>query len=379
MPAPLAKGIIVSISLLVAAGLAVYENPQVKQWVDENRRKIAFALHNLGDDFDPYSHSRRNSSQDASTREYDTAEAVERRRQARQEILERGRRMEERRRSKQAGSAKSRSFDDLVDGEGNLKTDATQATSSAAEPKAGQSGLRNRNHEASGVALGTEAANPFADEACLGDLSENTIPVQTSTHRSRSSSTATLPANPLPPAVPPKEPIEPIASPPVPPKTPLDSSPSPFAPAIQQQPRLLIDTDDLSNHPSEALVDYTPTTSAPSSAADDLSELDQQAHPSSHQSDSNFWSVHEWAESNTAPAQFYSPPRSEAAPAGNTNANRIEEGANREEGQDSETESIEQISRFGSESDMDVMSEMSGMDTPPGSWSEVASQVSEDF
>ena len=378
--ADIRPGIIVSISLLVAAGLAVYENPQIKQWVDENRRKIAFALHHLGDDFDPHSHSRRNSSQDASTREYDTAEAVERRRQARQEILERGRRMEERRRSKQASSAKSRSFDDLVDGEGNLKKDVTtQATSSAAEPNADQSGLRNRNHEASGAALGTAAANPFTDEACLGDRSENTVPVQTSTHRSRSSSTSTLPANPLPPAVPPKEPIEPIASPPVPPKTPLDSSPSPFPPAIQQQPRLLIDTDDLSNHPSEALVDYTPTTSAPSSAADDLSELDQQAYPSSHHSDSNFSSVHEWAENNAAPAQFYTPPRSEAATAGNTNANRIEGGMNREEGQDSETESIEQISRIGSESDMDVMSQDSGMDTPPGSWSEVASQVSEDF
>ncbi|KAL8865486.1 MAG: hypothetical protein Q9174_006861, partial [Haloplaca sp. 1 TL-2023] len=307
--ADLRPGIIVSISLLVAAGLAVYENPQVKQWVDENRRKIAFALHNLGDDINPPSSSRRNSSQDASTREYDTAEAVERRRQARQEILERGRRMEERRRSKQASSTKSRSFDDLVDGEGRLKNDATQATSSAAEPNDNPSCLRNRNKEASGVALGTAVANPFADEACLGDLSDNTIPVQTSTHRSRSSSTATLPANPLPPAVPPKEPI---TSPPVPPKTPLDSTPSPFAPAMQQQPRLLIDTDDLSNHPSEALVDLTPTTSAPGSAAADLSELDQQDHPSSHHSDSNFWSVHEWAENNTAPAQFYSPPRSEA-------------------------------------------------------------------
>ncbi|KAL8701332.1 MAG: hypothetical protein Q9201_004972 [Fulgogasparrea decipioides] len=371
MPAPLAKGIIVSLSLLLAAGLAVYEHPQIKQWVDESRRKFALALHNLGDDLDPPSSSRRNSSQDASTREYDTAEAVERRRKARQEILERGRMMEERR-SKQASSAKSRSFDDLVDDDGNLKHDPAQATSSAAEPNAEQAGLRNRNGnahaEAHGAALGTMAANPFADETHLETLSATTFSVPTSTHRSRSSSTATLPASPAPPAVPPKEPL---ASPPVPPKEPLDPSPSAFAPQLQQ-PRL-IDADDISNHPSEALVDLTPTTSA-ASVADDLPELDQQAYPS-HHSESNFWSVHEWAENNSAPPQFYTPPRSEAA-VGEDARNREERNNNEEQG--SEIGSIDRVSRVDSVSDMDVMSEVSGMNTP-GSWSEVASQVSEDI
>lgn len=290
--------------------------------------------------------------------------------------------MEERRRSKQASSAKSGSFDDMVDEDGKLKHDSPQATTSAAESNAeSSSGLRNRNLQVHGAALGSAVANPFVDEACIEDFSSSTLPVQTSTHRSRSSSTATLPASP--PAVPPKEPI---ISPPVPPKEPFDLVPSIHSPLVQeqQQPGLLIDTDDVSNHPSEALVDLTPTTSAsPSIAAMDLSELEHDSYPS-NSSQSHFWSVHEWAENNSAPAGFYSPPRSEAAapPAG---TQRLSAGGTREEssssGEDggSEIGSIERVSRVGSMSeDMDVMSEVSGIDTPVGSWSEVASQISED-
>ncbi|KAI4243876.1 MAG: hypothetical protein L6R40_003258 [Gallowayella cf. fulva] len=369
MPAPLAKGIIVSISLLLAAGLAVYEHPQIKQWVDESRRKIAFALHNLGDDLDPPSSSRRNSSQDASTREDSSAEAAERRRKARQDILERGRKMEERRRAQQASSAKSKSFDDLVDAEGKLKHDTVEATTSATEPHTEQTGLRNRNIEAQGLAAGTAFADPFADEAYAGDLPSATAPILTSSQCSRSSSTATLPASPAPPPVPPKEP--------------LDHVPSDPASQSHQQPRLLIDTDAISNHPSEALVDLTPTTSASSIAAD-LSELDHQSHPS-HHSQSNFWSVHEWAENSSAPAHFYTPPRSEAA-VGEENRNRADErSSNGDERSEigsgeriSRAGSGERISRAGSVSDMDVMSQISGVSTP-GSWTELGSQVSEDF
>lgn len=73
MPAPLAKGvlrrcavvlakslgIIIAASVLVAAGIAIYESPQVRQWVDQSRRKIAVALHSLGDDIQPSDHEQR--------------------------------------------------------------------------------------------------------------------------------------------------------------------------------------------------------------------------------------------------------------------------------------------------------------------------------
>ncbi|KAL8782929.1 MAG: hypothetical protein Q9213_004985 [Squamulea squamosa] len=360
MPAPLAKGIIVSISLLLAAGLAVYEHPQIKQWVDESRRKIAFALHNFGDDLDPPSPSHRNSWQDASTREDESAEAVERRRRARQEILERGRKMEQRRRAQQASSAKSRSFDDLVDDQGKLKHNPAQAATSAAETQTEHSGLRNRNAEAQGVASGAAFANPFTDEVHLGDLSSNAAPGLLSGQRSRASSTATLPASPAPPPVPPKEP--------------LDHVPSEPTSRTQQQPSLLIDTDGVSNHPSEALVDLTPTTSA-SSVAADFSEHDPQSHPSNH-SQSNFWSVHEWAENASAPAEFYTPPRLEAAVGDEERQREDERDSDREDR--SEVGSGERISRAGSVSDMDIISQVSGMSTP-GSWTELGSQVSEDF
>ncbi|KAI4238352.1 MAG: hypothetical protein LQ349_001160 [Xanthoria aureola] len=360
MPAPLAKGIIVSISLLLAAGLAVYENPQVKQWVDESRRKIAFALHNLGDDLEPPSSSRRTSSQDASTREDSSVEAAERRRKARQDILDRGRKLEERRRAQQASSAKSNSFDHLVDDQGKLKQDDTQATTSAAEIHVEQTGIRNRYTEAQGLASGTACADPFVDEAHTQDLYSATAPVGTTSSRSRASSTATLSASPAPPPVPPKEPLDHV-------RPELISRPQP-------PHRLLVDTDDVSSHPSEALVDLTPTSTASSMAAD-LSELDQQSHPSTH-SQSNFWSVHEWAENHSAPAQFYTPPRSEAAPADAEGQRDEERSSDRDER--SQTGSGEEFSRIGSLSDMDVMSQVSDMSTP-GSWTELGSQVSEDF
>ncbi|CAD0083908.1 unnamed protein product [Aureobasidium vineae] len=55
MPAPLAKGILISLSILAAVGIAVYENPQVKEWVEDQRRKIAEFLGTFGDQLDPQS------------------------------------------------------------------------------------------------------------------------------------------------------------------------------------------------------------------------------------------------------------------------------------------------------------------------------------
>ena len=337
----------------------MYEHPQFQQWVEESRRKIAFALHNLGDDLEPSSTSRRGSFHDASTREDDSPDAVERRRRARQDILERGRMMEERRRSQQPRNAKSKSFDDLVDEGGNLKPEVTRAKTSAAEPKLEQQGIRNRHSEISKTTAKMPFADQYTEEARFEDFSTSTIlPTSALTLRSRSSSTATLPSSPAPPPVPPKEPL---------------IAPSPAVASRNTQPSLLIDTDDVSNHPSEALVDLTPTTSA-SSVTGDLSELEHQSHPLNH-SQSNFWSVHEWAENNSAPTQFYTPPRSEAA-FGESDGHVEERSSHGDER--SETGSGERVSRIGSMSDMGVMSENGDISTP-GSWSEVGSRISEDF
>lgn len=47
--------IIISISIITALGVAVLENPQVQQWLDQQRRHLAELLRTLGPDLDPQS------------------------------------------------------------------------------------------------------------------------------------------------------------------------------------------------------------------------------------------------------------------------------------------------------------------------------------
>ena len=110
-------GIIISLSALVAAGIAVYESPQFRQWVDNSRRKLAQALHNLGDEVQP----RESASllmTDASMTE-ETGPAAEERRRVVRETLER-RRSQLSALSKKRDNSPPSSFDTLVDNEGKL-------------------------------------------------------------------------------------------------------------------------------------------------------------------------------------------------------------------------------------------------------------------
>ena len=256
--------------------------------------------------------------------------------------------MEERRRSKQATKGKAKNFDDLVDKDGALKVEEPTAMSSAAELQPEEPGLRYRHTETRAAALGSAYADPFADEmgVAIMDVSSSSQE-QKPDPVSRSST----PTHPISSASPPTLRDSP-ASPPVPPK-----------PAAYQPLRLLIDTEEVSNHPSEQLLDLTPTTSA-CSAAVDLAELNDDRRPSR----SNYWSVNEWAQ-NGAPA-FYSPPQSEAASGIEERIEDQTEGSHAGTG--------EHASQVGSE-DMDVMSDDEARISTPGSWTEVGSQVSEDY
>ena len=339
---------IITISLLCAAGLAIYENPQVRQWIDESRRKAAIALHSLGDELAPRPESRSSSS-DASTREDDDPEAVERRRKARQEILEKGRIMEERRRSKQAAQGKAKTFDDMVDKNGSLRLEETTAVASAAESQPEESGLRHRRTESRSAAPSSAHVDPFAYEMDV-PITEHRTPTQDQKTDPRSrSSTPTCPTSSAsPPTLCPS-----LASPPVPPK-----------PAAYRPQRLLIDTDETSNHPSEQLLDLTPTTSA-SSAAADLAELNDDPQPSR----SDYWSVNEWAR-NSAPA-FYSPPRSEAAAGIDERMKYHTDGSIAGTGEHASQIESEEMGVMSDDDDVRI--------STPGSWTEVGSQVSEDF
>ncbi|KAF7113664.1 hypothetical protein CNMCM5793_003020 [Aspergillus hiratsukae] len=121
MPSPVAKA-------LVAAGIAVYESPQFREWVNNSRRKIALALHNLGDEILPRD-STSPLREDISMMEEAGPAAEERRRIAREEIQQRAAALEERRKRPQGGSFGS--FDALVDENGNLLgSDSREATAS---------------------------------------------------------------------------------------------------------------------------------------------------------------------------------------------------------------------------------------------------------
>ena len=305
--------------------------------MDQSRRKAAIALHSLGDEITPDSESRSKSkrhSHDASAREDEEPEAVERRRRARQEIIDRGRLLEEKRRSKQGHLARAKTLNDLVDKDGFLKSETDEiialSKTTATETVSEHKGLRHRHTESQAAAQGSAFANPFSDETQV----ESPATLQEE-HASRSH-TPTLPASPI--------------SPPVPPK-----------PDAYQPQQLLIDTEEASNHPSEQLVDLTPTTSASSPSAD-LAELSD-----NHHSSQSYWSVNEWAQ-NSAPQAFYSPPRSE--PAG------IEERIQSPAAEPSHDRE-EHAGQLGS--DVDMMSEDGLSVDTPDTWTEVGSQVSENL
>ncbi|KAI9754840.1 MAG: hypothetical protein M1815_005411 [Lichina confinis] len=80
MPAPLAKGLIIAASVLVAAGIAVYEHPQVQEWFERTRRRIAVVINGPADGHDeaPYH---------AGIKGENVAAAVEAARRKREEIL----------------------------------------------------------------------------------------------------------------------------------------------------------------------------------------------------------------------------------------------------------------------------------------------------
>ena len=242
--------------------------------------------------------------------------------------------MEERRRARSGQASRGMSFDDLVDEEGRLKKEAeNQANTTAAQIYVDDEGLRKRtavvSEDALGAAMGEMLANPFADEKHMDSQMQDVSNSVESPQHSRES-TATLSG----------------AS--------IAASPVQFE---QEHQTILVNTETTSNHPSELLVDLTPTTSN-SSAHNDLSELSAETPQQM-----NYFSVNEWAENSTA--SFYSPPQSEA-------------------GHNEGGESVAAASDAGTGeyladmSDVDIVSDIGEGSYTPSSWTEVGSVVSEE-
>jgi hypothetical protein len=147
-------GIIITVSILVAASIAAYENPHVRAWIDRTRQKVAMGLHSLGDEIQPGRPRSLRSSTDVSMME-DQGDAAEIRRQrARAEIMERSRILEDKRKRRKlstGASPSSPSFDTLVDDLGRLRDVSQQdkalpaATSTALDQLEHTGTLRTRH------------------------------------------------------------------------------------------------------------------------------------------------------------------------------------------------------------------------------------------
>jgi hypothetical protein len=343
-------GIIIAATIIVAAGIAVYESPQVREFVNKGRRRIAIALHTLGEEINP--DPRRRSA--ASDEDGHNAEEMQRLRRA--EIMERNReqflqqrdaeiaeREKQKRRTPESGYA---SFDDFLSQDAEKRGTYTIRSTSVANPNNEES-LRRRTEGVRGLERGGAFANPFADpigeeeasqvlfDATLMGASHESLHNEkaedASLPRTRES-TATLPAEP--------EPVGEAQN------TPANAPPLPL---------------DLSASNTD--------TSSPDAPA-------QPFQPSA------YWSVvHEWAE-NTSPSYYHdaSPgqpgQQDEHQPQPQERVNVPNGNAN-----NSTTSSPPSLAGSGEEihfhaSDDDMMSEVGGVSTV-GSWTEVGSEVSE--
>ena len=275
------------------------------------------------------------------------------------------------------------SFDHIVDSEGRLRDErannATAITTAIENPE-----LRRRNTEHRAAVLGAAFASPFDDEMPLDQYPPNLRPSSVEPQKADdadlydvSRSSTPVPTSPLPSATP--------ITPNIQPTSPIHSATFP-SPSLQPESsiptNLLINTDEVSNHPSEELLDLTPTTSVAS-----LPEMEQSLHNSqsifphaSQPLNQANLDINEWAHRSTA--SFYSmpdPQTPQQAPADNNDETEMEQAMS-EMISASEVDSMseaEHISKLGSEADVDIMSEISAM--TPSTWTEVGSVVSEEY
>ncbi|KAM4060414.1 hypothetical protein HRG_002020 [Hirsutella rhossiliensis] len=367
----LASGAAVAVSVAVATAVAIYESPELRRYADDVRRRIAIALHSIGDGIEPpHREPRFNRPEDADgfmlsrgAQPGVDADDETRRRQREELLYWNSLRLRAKDEDKsqdeaplaaaataaahvQRPSAVSRgpSFDDFLRQDGDAE-DGTYVFNSGADARhTPAAGLRHRGEPAP-RALGTSLyANPFADENCIGldDMSE-------------------MAASHVPPV--------------------KEEAMSDIYSATTRQ------SDDYRSatmEPSPVLIDTAPAPAEPEPQPAETLErvLADDEYMSAGQEDRNeaYASIQAWAQDSSR--NFYSPlPVTPAAPAS--------EPELVSDGQLTPTDSVSlagsgedianeaQSSRAGETGrPYDVLSESEGMLTP-ASWSEVGSVVSE--
>lgn len=151
-----------TVTVLVAAGVAVYQSPQFQEWMNNSRRKIAVALHSLGDEIQPRSATSPTRDDISMTEEAGEA-AAGRRRNAREEIMRRAAVLESHRNSRNSHKPRD-SFETLVEQDGSLRKQEKNSDRLDFNPVA----------SSTGVDMG---ANQYRRRAKLDDVDMNQLRV----------------------------------------------------------------------------------------------------------------------------------------------------------------------------------------------------------
>ncbi|AEO55214.1 hypothetical protein MYCTH_2298820 [Thermothelomyces thermophilus ATCC 42464] len=381
MPVPVAAKVgVVAASVAVAAAIAIYEIPEVRRAAEDLRRRIAIALHSLGENLDPSSRQPSfNRPEDAEGfyQSHDVDADEETRRRQREELMYWNmRREEQRQRERQASEQRSRgsTFDDFLRpdraGDSGTLVYNTGANAWDAEPS---NALRRRGN-AEGV-RGLNAAmlsSPFSDEHGieLQHRTEFSPPARPEAMSDIYSATPRVQSPVVAPA--PPVPVQPQPQPaPAPNDVLFDfgthDAPSEYATAASEAQ-------------SERAATPTATTSRSMTLERELAEDEYMTAGQDDRAAADAYaSIQAWAR-NSANTGFYSPlPSTPTAP--------FSEPEVISDGQLTPTDS-ESVAGSGVNvghdavsvtegRDLDVMSESDEGIPTPGSWSEVGSVISE--
>ncbi|KAH6631893.1 hypothetical protein F5144DRAFT_620833 [Chaetomium tenue] len=381
MPVPVAAkvGIVVA-SVAVTAAIAIYEIPEVRRATEDLRRRIALALHSLGDNFDPNREPRFNRPEDADGfyQSHDVDADEETRRRQREELMYWNLRREEQQRDHPEVQQRPRgsTFDDFLQPDRTGDSGAFVYNTGANAWDSDSPNVLRRRGNVEGV-RGLNAAmitNPFSDEHGieLDDRAEMPPPTRAEVMSDIYGATPRV----LSPSVPQVQPIpvQPLAVP-VASEVLFDfethNAPSEYATAVDE------DYQDAKEPPRTA----TPTATSRSTTIG--RELADDEYMTAGQDDRNtaeaYASIQAWAQNSSGPG-FYSPlPDTPQAP--------LSDPEVISQGQLTPTDSMSMAGSgvdVGNDDvsmtegrDYDVMSESDGGAHTPGSWSEVASVVSE--
>lgn len=387
--AALASVGIVAASVAVAAAIAIYEIPEVRRAAEDLRRRIAIALHSLGDNVNPNREPRFNRPEDAEgfyqTHDVDADE--ETRRRQREELMYWNMRLQgqeqqqdhERPQHQRRGST----FDDFLQPDQTSESGTFVYNTGANAWDTDASNVLRRRGNADGV-RGLNAAmlsNPFSDEHGieLEDRPQLLTPARDEVMSDIYNATPQV-----------QSPVQPQPAQPIP--VPVAAAENeilfdfathaPSNPDAASEYHTTVSAADPHPHPHQEA--STPTTRSSSATLD--RELADDEYMTAGQDDRTaadaYASIQAWAQHSSSNTGFYSPlPATPQAP--------VSEPEMVSEGQLTPTDSgssvagsgvdvaNEVVSVAGEHDNFDVMSETEGGIPTPGSWSEVGSVVSE--